>query len=130
MKPIREISIKVNTFISTHKAAKKFYEYEIFVRSIHANEKLFLKIWGTLTFCSSIKQQNIYLALKEIEFVKDLISSNNLEKAAVTGRLIRVKWSVTIKTISDWCLSRPFAKKLKESEFSRDSSRIPSSSWK
>ena len=54
------------------KSVTKFKEYEIVVRSITTNQKLFIKVLSAPTLCSSIKGQNIRLALQQTEFVKGL----------------------------------------------------------
>ena len=64
LKPIREVPVDTNTFMSNHKRTTKFKEYEIIVRAINSNKKLFLKILGTPTICNKIKGQNIDLAVE------------------------------------------------------------------
>ena len=72
LKPVREVPVDINTFMSNHKHTTKFKEYEIIVRAISSNKKLFLKVLGTRTICNTIKGQNIDLAVEQTEFVKGL----------------------------------------------------------
>ena len=72
LKPVREVPVDINTFMSNHKRTTEFKEYEILVRAISSNKKLFLKVLGTPTICNTIKGQNIDLAVEETEFVKGL----------------------------------------------------------
>ena len=46
--------------------------YEIIVRAISSNKKLFLKVLGTPAICNTIKGQNINVAVEQTEFVKGL----------------------------------------------------------
>ena len=64
LKPAREVQADINTFMSNHKPTTKFKGYEIIVRAISSNKKLFLKVLGTPTICNTIKGQNIDLAVE------------------------------------------------------------------
>ena len=70
LKPIREVPVDINIFMSNHNRTTKFKEYEIIARAISSNKKLFLKVLGTSTICNTIKGQNIDLAVEQTEFVK------------------------------------------------------------
>ena len=72
LKPIREVPVDINIFMSNHNRTTKFKEYEIIARAISSNKKLFLKVLGTSTICNTIKGQNIDLAVEQTEFVKRL----------------------------------------------------------
>ena len=63
LKPVREVPVDINTFMSNHKRTTKFKEYETIVRAISPNKKVFLKVLGTLTTCNTIKGQNMDLAV-------------------------------------------------------------------
>ena len=55
LKPVREVPVDINTFVSNHKRTTKFKEYEIIVRATRLNKKLFLKALGTPTICNTVK---------------------------------------------------------------------------
>ena len=72
LKPVSEVPVDINTFMSNHKRNTKFKEYAIIVRAISSNKKLFLKVLETPTICNTIKGQNIDLAVEQTGFAKDL----------------------------------------------------------
>ena len=55
LKPVREVPVDINTFVSNHKRTTKFKEYEIIVRATRLNKKLFLKALETPTICNTVK---------------------------------------------------------------------------
>ena len=72
LKPVTEVPVDINTFMSNHKRTTKFNEYEIIVQAISSNKKLFLKVLGTPAIWNTIKRRNIDLAVEQTEFVKGL----------------------------------------------------------
>ena len=72
LRSVREVPADINTLMRNHKRTTKFKEYEITVRAISSNKKLFLKVLGTPIICNTIKGPNIDLAVKQTEFVKGL----------------------------------------------------------
>ena len=134
LKPVREVPVDINTFMSNHKRTTEFKEYEIIVRAISSNKKLFLKVLGTPTICNTIKGQNIDLAVEQTEFVKglqladtgqhspeskiDILIGSDCSWKVVTAEVKRDSRSemVAINTIFGWCLSGPFKNKNNISE--------------
>ena len=126
LKPVRKVPVDINTFMSNHKRTTKFKEYEIIVRAISSNKKLFLKVLGTPTIFYTIKEQNIDLAVEQTEFVKglqladrgqhspeskiDILIGSDCYWKVVTGEVKRDSCSemVAINTMFGWCLSGPF----------------------
>lgn len=72
LKPVTEVPVGINTFMSNHKRTTKFSEYEIIVQAISSNKKLFLKVLGIPAICNTIKGRNIDLAVEQTEFMKGL----------------------------------------------------------
>ena len=134
LKPIREVPVDINTFMSNHKRTTKFKEYEIIVRAISSNKKLFLKVLGTPTICNTTKGQNIDLAVEQIEFVKglqlsdtgqhspesktDILIGSDCYWKVVTGEVKRDSRSkmVAFNTIFGWCLSGSFKNRYNNNE--------------
>ena len=132
LKPAREVPVDINTFMNNHKLkhTTKFREYEIIVRAISSNKKLFRKVLGTPTICNIIKGQNIDLAVEQTEFVKglqladtgqhspesktDILISSDCYWKVVTGEVKRDSRSemVAINTMFGCCLSGSFKKKI------------------
>ena len=129
LNPVREVPVDINTFMSNHKCTTKFKEYEIIVRAISSNKKLFLKVLGTPTICNTIKGQNTDLAVEQTEFVKglqladtghhspesktDILIGSDCYWKVVTGETERDTRSemVAINTMFGWCLCRLFKNK-------------------
>ena len=129
LNPVREVPVDINTFMSNHKCTTKFKEYEIIVRAISSNKKLFLKVLGTQTICNTIKGQNTDLAVEQAEFVKglqladtghhspesktDILIGSDCYWKVVTGEIERDTRSemVAINTMFGWCLCGLFKNK-------------------
>ena len=129
LKPTREVPVDINTFMSNHNRTTKFNEYEIIVRAISSNKKLFLKVLATPAICNTIKGQNIDLAVEQTEYMTglqladtgqhspesktDILIGSNCYWKVFAGEVKRDSPSqiVAINTMSGWCRSGPFKNK-------------------
>ena len=84
---------------SNHKRTTKLKEYEIIVRAISSNKKLFLKALGTSTICNTIKGQNIDLAVEQTKFIKGLqLADTGQHKVKLIFSLVAI---VTLKSLQE-----------------------------
>ena len=74
LKPVREVPVDINTFMSNHKRTTKFKEYEIIVRAISSNEKLFDCMFLHVTYAFQ-SESTLYSCLN----VKELLARSRRE---------------------------------------------------